>query len=349
MLALLHIAVPFDLTVPEGDEFRLWTYEEDGYKITFGAPASTGKPPLPFSPEHVKINGRRGIQVDVITIVFQKESFDRGITSQIDPPEKLIKRTLRSFLERLKYAVKAPQVKIINFPDCPWKLSYTNDDGSELEKREGLLRGRGSLEFPFLYIGCDSQLWDLIFSLPNDFEAPAWHTLLIDSRGVLPHIGTALVLAATALEVFIADLLDRLAKETAIPRPLWNWINNRGNWQKEPSVEEQFDILLKVLSGHSLKEDNDLWEGLKNLRSARNSFVHEGVAKLGGIPLSIADTLKLIERADSVVAKVREWIPEIHRWPVFLHAMHYEITKQITWGANTAVARVAPEAERPSP
>lgn len=347
MLAKLHVMVPFDLTLPLGEEYKVYTYEQDGYEIIFEVPSSSGKPASPEMPEHVLINGKPTVQADVLTITFRKESFARQSQSPIDPPELLIQRVLRSFLERLKYVAKAPQVKVIDFPGCPWQLKYLNDDGSELQKVEGLVRGRGTLKFGFSYICCDPALWDLLFSLPDDFAVPAWHTLLVDSRGVLPHVGTAIVLAATALEVFIAELLDRLVKQATVPEPLWAWINDRGNWQKEPSVEEQFDALLKILSGHSLKEDNALWEGLKNLRSARNSFVHEGVSKLGNNPITAAETMQLIARADEIVSKIRDWIPENCRWPVFQHTIQLEVRKTISGPSNPPLNSDAPPSGAP--
>ncbi len=349
MLAKLHVLVPFKLTLPLGDQYQIYGYEEDGYQIYFDVPSPSDKPSAPDMPDHIMINGKSGIQADVITITFKKGSFIRGISSPIDPPEQLIQRTLRSFLDRLKYVSKAPQVKVIEFPHCHWRLRYLNDDGTELEHAEGLMRGRGTMTFGFSLIGCDPALWNLIFSLPKDFEAPAWHTLLVDSRGALPHLGTAIVLAATALEVFISEILDCLVKETSIPDILWAWINDRGNWQKEPSTEEQFDILLKILSGHSLKEDNALWEGLRNLRSARNSFVHEGVARLGRTLLTMPETLRLIENADSIVTKVREWMPESCRWPVFQHTTQLEVSKIIAGPSNEAIERTASKTTRPSP
>lgn len=335
MLAKLHVMVPFDLNLLLGEEYKVYAYEQDGYGIMIEVPSSSGKPASPEMPEHVRINGKSSVQADVLNITFRKESFTRELSLPIDPPELLIQSVLKSFLERLKYVAKAPQVKLVNFPHCPWRLRYLNDDGSELEQIEGLIRGRGALTFGFSYIGCDPALWDLIFSLPGDFEAPAWHTLLVDSRGALPYVGTAIVLAATALEVFIAEHLDHLVKLAPVPEPLWNWINDRGNWQKEPSVEEQFDTLLKILSGHSLKEDNSMWEGLRNLRSARNSFVHHGVAKLGNKPISVDETLQLLERADQIVTKIREWIPEDCRWPVFQHTIQLEIVKVISPPTNS--------------
>jgi hypothetical protein len=160
-----------------------------------------------------------------------------------------------------------------------------------------------------------------MFSLPATFEPPAWHTLLLDAQAALPHVGTAVVLAATALEVFIADLLNLLAKESAAPKPLWDWIVDRDDdFFKQPTVSEQFDTLLKVFTGHSLKEENVLWQAFANLKNARNKFVHEGVARIGNSESSVsqADALALLGHAGAIVEQVREWIPEKHQWPVFV-------------------------------
>lgn len=342
MLAKLHILVPFELTLPVGEKYKLYGYEEDGYHIFFEMPSWSGKPKKPDDPEHLEIDGKAAIQADVIRVCFQKESFDRRIDAAIDPPEALIQKTLNSFLARLKFVSHAPQVKPIEFQSSKWRIQYLNDDGTELEQAEGYFRGRATHGVSFSFLGCDPILWDLIFTLPDGFEPPAWHGLLIDSRGALPHVGTALVLAATALEIFIAELLNELVRKTTMPPGLWEWINDRGNWQKEPSVEEQYDVLLRIATGHSLKEENVLWEGLKNLRSARNSFVHEGIARLSRTKLSPNDVLPLIGRADEIVAKIREWIPEDCRWPAIEHSINIQMTKVILGPSNPPLNTGAP-------
>lgn len=242
MLAKIHVFLPCELSLPLGEEYKIYEYEEDGYQIYFDVPTKSDKPATLEAPDSITINGKPSVQADLITIVFQKDAFERRNGSPIDPPEQLIRKTLNSFLGRLKYVAQAPQLKIPDFPDCSWNLKYLNDDGSELEQAEGVKRRIAHRSFAFSYIGCDPSLWDSVFSLPNDFEAPAWHTLILDSRAALPHVGTAIVLAASALEIFIAELLDKLVRNTSIPDRLWGWINDRGNWQKEPSVEEQFDV-----------------------------------------------------------------------------------------------------------
>jgi len=48
-----------------------------------------------------------------------------------------------------------------------------------------------------------------------------WHDLLLDAEEALPGVGTAVVLAFTALEVFIADTLDELARHVIAVRAGW--------------------------------------------------------------------------------------------------------------------------------
>jgi hypothetical protein len=330
MLAKLSVLLPFELTVPLGGKFTVYGYEEGGYSVQFDLPSRSDKQPTPEAEDKVLVNGVPAIQADVISITFGKETFSREIASPVDPPEDFIRKTLRGFLERLKYVTKSERIKLDDFPNCQWTIRYLNDNGTELEKDESRRRALHSRKFSFAGIGCDPALWDMLFTLPPDFEGPPWHTLLLDAKAALPHVGTALVLAATALEVFIEELLNRLANATPIPGPLWNWINDRGEWQKQPSVEEQFDLLLKVLTGHSLKENNDLWEGFRHLRKARNSFVHEGVAKmLGGTMATLADAGALVSKAEGIISKVREWIPEQDRWPVFESKFEFQFQKQL--------------------
>jgi hypothetical protein len=320
MLAKLHVFLPFELTLPDGVEYQLYSFESDGYRVQFGIPMRSDRPPALGQSAEVTINGKPGIQADAFAITFQKHSFDRGIYSATDPPEVLIKSALDYFFGRFRYVANAHQVRAPSFPQCQWQLQYLNDDGSELEASPDRLRRRFSRKWSVALLACDPGIWKCIFSLPADFEPPAWHTLLLDSRSALPHVGTAVVLAATALEVFIAELLGVLVKDSHVPNELWDWINDRDDdFSRQPSVAERFDRLLKVMTGHSLKEEDALWQAFQKLKNARNKFVHEGVPRIGNsaTPVSEADALALIGQANAIVAKIREWIPEAKRWPLY--------------------------------
>ena len=144
------------------------------------------------------------------------------------------------------------------------------------------MRGRGTFHFHFSYAAVTKEIWDEVFELPFDYEPPSWVPLLLDAQDLLPRIGPAIVIAFTALEVAVSKLLDDLADSSPIPEDIWRWINSR-SLDQQPSLVDQFGDLLRILTGHSLKDDNALWESFLNLRRARNTFVHDGVAKnLGG-------------------------------------------------------------------
>jgi hypothetical protein len=321
MLAKLHLQLPFELTLPDAVEFKLYSFESSEYRVQFEVPIRSGKPPVV---EHVTLNEKPAFQADLLTITFRKESFNRtAAPPEADPPEEFIQSVLDYFFGRLRYATNAFHVKSLNFSRCQSVLEYLNDDGSALpeDPQKKLIRRRIATKSSVSLVACDADVWDYIFSLPADFEPPAWHTLLLDSRAALPHVGTAVVLAATALEVFIAELLDVLAKGWPVPNMLWDWIKKRGNdIDKQPSVEEQFDALLMVMTGHSLKEERALWDSFQNLKTSRNKFVHEGIPRIGKNtpPVTEADALAFIGQAEAIVAKTREWIPEKLRWPVYV-------------------------------
>ena len=123
----------------------------------------------------------------------------------------------------------------------------------------------------------------------------------------LPSIGSAIVLAFTAVEVYIEQALDDLAADKLAPE-LWKWIKNRNNnIDKCPNTEEQLDFLLKILGGKSLKFYPQLWQRFVELRKARNSFVHEGCAiRLEDKkPLSKEEAQKLITAAWEIINFIR--------------------------------------------
>jgi hypothetical protein len=171
----------------------------------------------------------------------------------------------------------------------------------------------------FSFVAQTPEIFEQIHTLDPDWEPPRWHDLLLDAEGALPKVGTAVVLAATALEVLIADTLEALAKKSPVPPALWEWINKRGDWMKDPSTDEQFDFLLKFFVGHSLVDEKDLWPSYKNLRTARNTFVHEGAATLtkNKVPVDAAKAAELAGKAREITAKIREWLPPEMQWPDF--------------------------------
>jgi hypothetical protein len=241
-------------------------------------------------PSGLRLNGKPAFEANVMRIDFQKEDFVRTAADPIDPPEDVIRRAVSDFHARLRFTTRAAHASTVSFPGNQWRLDYTKDDGSELEAQKGYVRTRGIIQFQWSFIGISSEIWDKVFALPSGFDVPVWDGLRLDALAALPSVGTALVLAATSLEVFISVLLNDLASRQSLSDSLWMWITTRdGRILQQPSVEEQFDVLLKELTGHTLKEDAALWEAFKNLKSARNSFVHEGVARVGKTTLSKDD------------------------------------------------------------
>jgi len=89
-------------------------------------------------------------------------------------------------------------------------------------------------------------------------------------------------------------------------------------------MNEQFDHLLKILSGYSLKEDGPLWEAFRNLRNARNSFVHEGTARVGRAPVSIDQARQLLGKSMEIIAAIRKRLPEDLQWKTYEHRIKLE-------------------------
>jgi hypothetical protein len=330
MIARLSVLLPFHLTVPDGQQFPVYQVEDSGYGIHFYPPGRSENAPPLTEEEKITIDGVTAFQADALRIDFRKESFDRRAGTHIDPPEDVIDRAINFFLTRLRHVTRAGQVRPVRFPLVTWRMRYLNDDESEFKEEAGLVRGRGIKSIPFSpVIPLTNKIWADVFDLPPDYEPPPWESLLLDATVEMPSIGPALVLAATALEVFISRVLDRLAPTKVVPPELWHWINERGNWLKEPALEEQYGVLMKLLTGHSLKEEPLLWEAFKNLKDARNAFVHEGIAKIGQIPVSTETANKLIASASNIIEKVREWLPNELHWPEFKYDVPVEIQKRL--------------------
>jgi hypothetical protein len=305
--------MPYTVIVAVGEEFPIYESTDGDYKIRFLPPMRDVALLSGRRPTNLTLNGKPAIEANVMRIDFHKNDFDRKADSLIDPPEAIIQRAVGEYHSRLRFIARAAHAHAASFPANQWRLDYTNDDGSPLESREGYVKGRGTIEIQWSYVAMSREVWDSMFSLPHDFEVPIWDGLHLDAVAALPNVGTAVVLAATSLEVFISVLLDKLASEQGMSASLWEWIRDReGRILQQPSVEDQFDVLLKQFSGHSLKEEAALWEAFKNIKSARNTFVHEGIARVGNVALTKDDAAALVGRVNGIVDKVREWITSTH-------------------------------------
>jgi hypothetical protein len=330
MIARLFVILPFSVTIPEGEQFPVYEYADEGYGVCVFPPGRSDRPGPPDGVDQIRIDGVPAFQADALRIDFHKESFDRSKDSTCDPPQDVIRRSINSFILRLRHVAHAAAVRPLDYPAVTWRIRYLNDDETELEPDERLVRGRGALHFSLSWIALTKRVWEDVHELAPDYEPPPWEELLLDAQSDLPRVGPAVVLASTALEVFISHALDGLAARSPVPAALWSWINQRGgDYLREPTVEEQYDGLLMFFTGHSLKTEAKLWESFRNLKTARNSFVHEGIAKIGGAQVSIETARKLVVSASEIVAKVREWLPQELHWPVFKHTIQVEAVKKL--------------------
>jgi hypothetical protein len=212
MIGRLLIFLNFKLDIPDGETFSVYRYQIEGYEVRFYPPMRSDRlPPRGNDASQVKIDGVEASQTDVLRIDFYKEDFDRRIETYIDPPEKLINEIINFFIIRLRHVGKVPQIKAVNFPLCDWRIQYLNDDGTDLEKMEGYVRTRFTSSFSLSCIALTKKVWDSVHGLESDYSPPPWESLLLDADADLPSIGPSIVLAATALEVFISKILDQMA------------------------------------------------------------------------------------------------------------------------------------------
>lgn len=329
MIAKLEALLPFSITIPEGEKFPIHEYTDSGCKIRIYPPIKVTNASPSDDIDSISINGTKAYMANVLRIYFLKDKFNRSDKIECDPPYELIGRTINFFLLKVRFITKGSKIRPINFPSGTWNLEYLNDDESQLEKGKGLVRGRLSREFKFGWTAVNKDIWNYIFNLPPNYVPPKWDSLILDANEMLPEIGPSLVLVTTALEVFISQILSNLFQQSSIPKELWNWINDRGFSLKEPSLEEQFDALLKIIGNFSLKENKQLWEAFRNLKDARNSFVHEGIAKVGNNPVSGDQAKKLMTKANEIIKYIRDKLPKQLQWPEYKYKIRVQVSKKI--------------------
>ena len=325
MIARFRVRLPFSFLVPAKLTFPEIDTAMAGYRVVLRGPLQSRKPTsnetaaavpvvvigeeiIPANPprilDQVSIDGREAFQADLIQLDFHKADFNRQNAvrnSPTDPPEELAFKIVNSLLRRLRSVSQAPHAFEISSANAPWTIDYVSDGEDPLPANTGI-SSRTNTPWQFQDQSITGEIWEMANSLPFDYEPPRWDTLLLDAQQLLPQLGPALVLAATAVETIASAVIDYLFSKSAVPQRLHEWITDRGDWRKDPSVEEQCDILLKSLSGQSLKEQPKLWEVFRNLKTARNNFVHEGVAAINKTPATLQSASLLIEQTSNVVS-----------------------------------------------
>jgi len=328
MLARVSVQLPFALSIPEGQTLISHAYEEDGCIIRIYPPVESDTSRLLADTQKIRINDVAAIQADVLRIDFQKAAFQRPAGSgALEPAADMVLRVTNSFLSRVRHVAHSPWVRPLDRL-LAWWIVYMNDDQTALEHDDRFTRecGRFDVAMKIEVTPLNTLIWEDVHRLPPDYDPPPWDDLLLDAFAELPRVGPSVVLAATALEVYISAVLNGLARLNSTPPDLWKWINDR---RAEPTVEEQYDSLLHILAGHSLKSEKRLWQCFMNLKAARNKFVHEGIAQIHGMPVSSDEAKKLIASASEIITKVRGWLPRELHWPVFNHQTPIELLKLV--------------------
>jgi hypothetical protein len=191
-------------------------------------------------------------------------------------------------------------------------LEFMNDDGARLVS-DPLLYGQQMVPTLGLRLFIVSEeTWKAVGQLPHDYQLPRWDALLLDAENALPHAGTTIVLAASAIETAIDEVI-RHKVATRDDRTLWDWVLDRGDYRKDPSLEEKLDVVLAALSGSSLKSMSALWKGFKELKQLRNSYVHEGKLMSGNRPIDMPAVLRLLQGARDIIAWLEAFMPETER------------------------------------
>lgn len=355
MIAKFSILLPFEFLRSYDVDLPAWTLERDGCHVQVLAPVQSAarsanvahgditpenirelvKPSTRAKPSNdIFMNNATTVVVDLLQVLFRKNGdFKREPVPFIDtgddtPTFPLAIEIANEFLSRFRMLTGDFRTRDLIPERTLAVLEYLGDDERPVAEDPTKLRGAANHYANTRLNPLPPHVWEAVRTTTVATNGRAWDGLLLDAVGLLPDVGPALVLAATSLETLIADALDKLsAKASAVPQPLWTWINDRGDYRKEPSVLDQYDALLKVFTGRSLRDEADLWEALRNIKDARNSFVHEGKALIGKRGASLADARSLLAKAERIVQWVEALLPVTARRPRLTQTIRIAVRK----------------------
>jgi len=119
------------------------------------------------------------------------------------------------------------------------------------------------------------QDWhDLKKALASGEDTEIWEEVLLDARAALSDsdLKRATLYAAVSCEVFIKEYTSKASREVGICKEFWTYLGSR-----QPRVQDYYDSILMLVSGHSLKtEKPEMYKLVERLFKARNELMHEG-------------------------------------------------------------------------
>ncbi|TAK27087.1 MAG: hypothetical protein EPO40_18255 [Myxococcaceae bacterium] len=340
MIARFRVALAFPLTLSSAEKLRSYNVSWAGHEFVVQPPyqselqtelLSQSVAPITELVEKLRpaavigqspnetIAGAPALHANALQIEVHRESFDRRralADADRDPPASLFFEVANSLLRRLRSVTQSGLIRPLLEKQCFWRIDYLKDDGVDLEIDTTMIRRRLGGHFSWKAVAVTRHVWERAASLPSEFDPTVWEILYQDAITLLPERGPALVMTAAALETMIAHALNVLAAGVTMPDKLWEWINDRDDYRKEPSVEERYDDLLRIVAGKSLKDEKDLWITFKNIKNARNSFVHGGRPTIGNREVTVEETYDLVAKAANVVQWIEALLPETHRRPI---------------------------------
>jgi len=361
MIARFRVLLPFTLYIRSADHLEPFEFSFRGYRTKAYPPMlavlnqaetqslaiATNKlieqirrAETQTSTNWIIMDGAPSIPGNLIQIDFLKDDFDRrrlesltlaDWTNRGDPPIVVAFEASNRILSKIRAVARGGVIKYVDLERDWWRLDYLTDSEEEFPDDPALIRRKFGAPFNLAVTGVSSSVWAHIQELPPDYVPPGWDNLLLDAEALLPNVGASIVAVNAALEVFIKSCLDRLISGSSISPKLWEWINERNDWRKQPSVSEQFDVLLEVCAGRSLMEEPTLWEAFRNLREARNEFVHKGKPIIGGSEVTVSVATRLINRANEIVNWVEALLPADQRRPRLTKSTEWRIRDLLHW------------------
>jgi hypothetical protein len=326
---LITVASPFRSDITADDELLDSTVTIDQMEERLRPRITTPWPPS-FLVDDTPWELCNVVQIDF----FRERPFDRHRGSDpaaLDPPIEYCFDILNSVLARLRIRTMSSFVRPIEPDDVIRRMAYLDESGAEFSSDpEGQkIRAVGFRRTKGQVVTLSSKVWESLKDLPHDFRPALWDIVLLDAFGLLENVGlrtdiigmradlgAALVLAHTAVEMRIDDALPRLVPSSPLSDELWDWISVRGrDLDRQPTVEEKLDILLKTLGGSSLKTNARLWQDYQRLRKSRNAFVHRGHLEYDNEPLTREKADRLLRTAVEVLDFIEHQLPEYQRRP----------------------------------
>jgi hypothetical protein len=253
--------------------------------------------------------GKKCIAVQFFEFYLKADVFP--FDNECESLRKTIQSVIDYWFTTLRYVSNFVKLKPFEIYRTFYDINFTSDDGEPITIPDLRLIRRVNV----LYYIITNEMWNEATQIPYEYSLPQWKITLLDSRDLVNNPGSALVLAFSSLEIYINELLIKHVNLFENEQNKYRYLDKIQN--VNTNIYDKFCTLSKKILGFSLKKNDVLFNVFKNIKEARNCFIHNGTLIFNRTEITPVSIVSIINKIESIIHFYEVNINEEYRTKIY--------------------------------